>query len=149
LGVPRQKKKWWQTLPAIIGGITAFLSAITGLLVTVDRLQVLWARERTLSPDAWLSSADYQKLFDQQVAKQFYPTKEYGRLKDGRREFRGEWHSGPAPCPWESRGELTASEFKKMDADHTGRGYVLSWKSEFESEFGKPVIQAIWTQQCE
>ena len=144
-----RKKKWWQTVPAIIGGTTAFLSAVTGLLIALDRLGAFRPSQKILSPDAWLSSADYQKLFDDQVAKGFYPTKEYGRLKDGRHEFRGEWHSGRAPCPWQSRGELSAGEFKKVDADYTGKGYALSWKSEFVNEFGKPVIQAIWTQPCD
>jgi hypothetical protein len=143
------KKKWWQTLPVIIGGTTAFLSAITGLLLALDKVGVFRAGEKGLSPDAWLSAVDYQKLFEDQVAKHFHHTKVYGRLKGGRQEFRAEWYSGRAPCPWWAHVELTEREFKKLDADYTLGWFVLSWKSEFANESGNPVIQAIWTQKCE
>jgi hypothetical protein len=147
--VAPRKKKWWRTVPAIIAGITTFLSAITGLLIALDKLGAISSGEKILSPDAWLSSADYQKLFEDQVRKGFYPIKVQGRLNNKRQEFRGEWHSGQGPCSWRSHGELSSGQFKKIDAEYTADGYTLSWKSEFASEFGSAVIQAIWIQPCE
>ena len=144
-----RKKKWWQTVPAIIAGITAFLSAITGLLVALEKLGAFGPAEKIPSPDAWLSSVDYQKLFDGQVAKGFYPTKVHGRLKNGRQEFRGEWQSGLGPCSWRSHNALSAAQFSNYDADYTRDGYALSWKSQFVNEFGEAVTQAIWTQPCD
>jgi hypothetical protein len=143
------KKKWWQTLPAIIGGTTAFLSAITGFLLVLDKAGVFRPGEKTLSPDAWLSTIDYRKVFKDQLARHIHPKKVYGRLESGRQEFRAEWFSGRAPCPWSSEHEINAREFKKLDADYALASYVLSWKSEFADESGHPVIQAIWTQKCE
>ena len=34
------EKQWWQTLPAIIGGIAALLTALTGLLIALNQLGV-------------------------------------------------------------------------------------------------------------
>lgn len=146
--VAPRRKKWWQTVPAIIGGVTAFLSAISGLLIALDKFGAFGSSEEKLSPDAWLSVVDYQKLFDDQVAKGFYPTKFHGRLKDGRQEFRAEWHSGLGPCSWQSRGALSVGQFNMYDANYTGQGYALSWKSQFLNEFGEPVIQALWSRPC-
>src|SRR5262249_30232249 len=40
---------------------------------------------------AWLSSAAYQKLFDDMVPKRFYPSIVEGRSSNGERQFRGKF----------------------------------------------------------
>jgi hypothetical protein len=45
-----EAKQWWQTLPAIIGGLAALVTALTGLLVALNQSGVFKQTEKKPAP---------------------------------------------------------------------------------------------------
>jgi len=95
-----------------------------------------------------MTSAEYQKAFDVQRARGFYPTLVDGRWNANREEFRAEWQHGPAPCRWYTFHSMTREAFERMKVQYSAEGYVVTCKSTFTTALGMVKYQAIWMQDC-
>jgi hypothetical protein len=92
---------------------------------------------------AWLSSANYQKLFDDMASKHWYPSIVEGRSSDGERQFRAKFIPlGKVSSFWSNHG-ISIDRFNRRDAELRRQGYVLVTKQSFHDERGD-AVQATW-----
>jgi Caspase domain/Polyglycine hydrolase-like, structural repeat len=92
---------------------------------------------------AWLSSADYQKLFNDMTSKHWYPSVVEGRSSGGERQFRAKFMPlGAIGSFWSHHG-ITVDRFNQRDAALRAQGYVLVSKQSFHDNWGD-AVQATW-----
>ena len=111
-----------------------------------ERYAALWVKE---SGPAWqarhgLSSADYQKTFDDLVKQGYRLTWVAGYDSGGAVKFAAIWEkrSGPA---WQARHNLSAADYQKAFDDLSKQGYRLLHVNGYTAA-GAPRFAAIWEQ---
>jgi hypothetical protein len=123
----------WMMRPAILGGASVILGYGQGGPQPSGRLS------------RWLSSQAYQREFDRQNARHYYPAKVEGRLSGGQSEFRGEFRPyPPGPFAFVSSHGMSEDAYRREDrehiADHFGRQSLQS----FVDASGSARYQVTW-----
>lgn len=120
-------------------GVTATLIAMS-LLVPSALAQNVSVYSR------WLPASEYQKLFDEHVARKYYPESVEGRNESGVRQFRGKFVPYPSGTfAFECRSGLTVEAFELRHAQLVTLGYTLAHEQRFTDSAGT-AVQAIWTK---
>jgi hypothetical protein len=103
------------------------------------------ANDKVNGFSAWISSADYQKLFNDMVPKRWYPSAVEGRSLGGERQYRARFEPmGRIGSFWSYHG-MTLDGFNQRDEALRGQGYVLVSKQSFHDERGD-AVQATWVK---
>jgi uncharacterized protein (UPF0297 family) len=91
-----------------------------------DRYAAIWEKK---DGPAWearhrLTSAEYQKVFDELVGNGYRPTQVSGCDVDGEARYAAFWEKKAGPA-WEARHGLTSAEYQKVFDDLADKGYRL------------------------
>jgi hypothetical protein len=119
--------------------------ALASLIVV--SVACLSARAQNISIySSWLSQREYQRQFDQHVAKKFYPMLVEGRNEGGVRQYRARF----VPYPdgifnFESRSEMSVEGFNRRNDELLVLGYTLIHEQRFTDTQGT-AVQAVWTR---
>jgi hypothetical protein len=94
--------------------------------------------------DGWLTSAEYQQLFDRMVSQQRYPRVVEARLFGDELRFKAEFVPFPrADFGFYSSHAMTPDEFARQDRINRARGYRLLHRQALKTK-DTEFIQATW-----
>lgn len=95
----------------------------------------------------WLSPAAYQREFDHQVKRGFYPRKVEGKelpISD-EIKYRATFTKFPGRnFSFYSYTGMSKNTFRRKNAEYTSQGYKLIWDQSFENWAGELIYQATW-----
>lgn len=121
-------------------GVLAVLVAVAIALINPGT-----AAEQSQSQQAqWLTSAQYQQVFNMQVRAGFYPKSVEGRCENGSEQFRAEWTGIPLGASFHSHHALTKAFYEARNEEYASFGYSLQSVTYFTDCSGKERYQATW-----
>ena len=95
-----------------------------------------------------LSSADYQKEFDEFGKEGFELTSVSGYVANGELRYAALWRKPASPEPWAARHGLMAADFQKAIDDLAKDGLSLVYVDGYEVS-GTPHFAGIWRKSAE
>src|SRR5437899_3196066 len=101
--------------------------------------------DQAQSPEAqWLTSAQYQQLFNRQVSEGFYPKKVEGRCENRSEQFRAEWTGIPLGTNFHAHHADTKAFYEARNKEYVSRGYSLQSVTNFKDCSGTERYLATW-----
>ena len=109
--------------------------------VTVERQEAV-----TFSP--WMSGDEYQKEFDRQANRKFYPKQVEGREYRGMIQFRALFIEFPSErFSFFSHHGLSTEVYKKKDKEYISKEFTQIWYQEFTTSSGQTLHQGTWVKE--
>ena len=102
------------------------------------------AERAELQRAQWLTSAQYQQVFNNQVREGRYPKTVEGRCENGREQFWAEWDRVPSGAGFDSHHALTKPFYEARNGEYVSHGYSLQSVNNFEDCSGVERYQATW-----
>ena len=94
--------------------------------------------------DEWLTSAQYQQIFNKQAKEGFYPIRVEGRCENGGEQFHAQWQGVPSGASFYSHHAITKESFEVKNQEYISRGYSLVSLTTFKDCSGTERYQATW-----
>jgi len=92
----------------------------------------------------WLTSTQYQQVFNEQVREGRYPKTVEGRCENGSEQFRADWGRIPSGAGFYSHHALTKALYEARNGEYVSHGYSLQSITNFEDCSGVERYQATW-----
>lgn len=91
----------------------------------------------------WLSSYEYQKLFNYATQRDMYPSVVEGRIISNKKQYRAIF-KGFQESAWYSHHGMGSKTFVERDNNFAKSGYKLHYKSTFKNSKGTAFFNATW-----
>ena len=92
----------------------------------------------------WLTSAQYQQIFNKQVREGFYPERVEGRCENGSEQFHAAWKGVPLDVSFYAQHAMTKEFYEGKNLQYSSLGYSLESISQFKDCSGTERYQALW-----
>ncbi len=138
--IPRRPLSRWLLSPVFLIG-TAFL-----LQSCATEIQKPAADTPPEDPQ-WMTSAQFQQVFDRKVADGFYPYEIDGKCENGYEQFSAKWTGLPLGWYFYARHGAFEAPFERFNQDYLSKGFTLEFSSTFEDCAGKTRYQGVWLKQ--
>lgn len=97
----------------------------------------------------WLTSAQYQQVFNKQVRDGFYPEKVEGRCENGSEQFRAAWNGIPLDVTFVAHHAMTKQFYEGKNLKYGSLGYSLESANQFMDCSGMERYQAVWLKKSQ
>ena len=105
-------------------------------------------RQEAVTFSSWMSRDDYQKEFDRQLNRKFYPKQVEGREYRGRIQFRALFIEFPSErFYFYSHHGLSTAVYKKKDREYKSKGFTQIWHQKFTTSSGQTLHQGTWVKE--
>jgi hypothetical protein len=95
----------------------------------------------------WISSAQLQKIFNENVKKNYYPIKVEGRNSGGVFQFKASFAPYPtANFTFASWWGMDKAHFDKKNTQYFTEGKMLVYSEYFIDKYGRKIYQALWVK---
>lgn len=98
--------------------------------------------------DEWMASDEYQRSFEQRVAKNLFPLSVEGRAHDNTDQFRATWAEAPPGCEFYSYNQLNERAYADFNRTYSGQGFTITSLKRFTASDGINKYQAVWSKSC-
>ena len=97
----------------------------------------------------WAPGPMYQRQFKEITDRNKYPVAVFGRVRNGKMEFRGRFFDKPESLDFVSQHGATQRELKPPTMGHPVRGYREVWRHSFVDQNGTIRFNVIWRRTGE
>jgi hypothetical protein len=144
-----QGKGHTATQAAKPAGIANSRSHALGRTVTIAAVAALLAVTvyRTVPRSQWMTSAQYQREFDTQAKKGFYPHQVDGECQSDGEKFRADWKAIPSGAFFFAHHGMTRQDYDRRNQEYGSKGYALGPVKHFKDCSGIDRYQATWLRR--